>query len=115
MVWRCCGGRLVVSFMSGHRHVAVADYSNHRVSLFTVEGEFVRHVGVGHLSYPYGVACSAFDELVVADCANSRVVVFSASGELLKTMAGGYFTGVALHGGTIFAQDYRNSKCILFK
>ncbi len=102
-------------FMSGHRHVAVADYNNSRVSVFSVGGEFVRHVGVGHLSYPTGVACSAFDELVVADYHNNRVVVFSASGELLKTMAGGYFTGVALHGGTIFAQDYRNSKCILFK
>jgi DNA-binding beta-propeller fold protein YncE len=100
--------------MSGHRHVAVADYNNHRVSVLSVEGEFVRHVGVGKLRYPYGVACSAFDELVVADGYNNRVVVFSASGELLKTMAGD-FTGVAIHGGTIFAQDYRNSKCILFK
>ncbi len=25
------------------------------------------------------------------------------------------FRGVAIHGGTIFAQDYDNSKCILFK
>jgi hypothetical protein len=43
--------------------------------------------------------------------------VFSASGELLKSMGGGSFTGVAIHGGTIFAQDYTNSnyKCVLFK
>ncbi len=102
-------------FMSGHRHVAVADYNNHRVSVFSVEGEFVRHVGVRMFSWPTGVACSAFDELVVADTYNSRVVVFSASGELLTTVGSGRFTGVALHGGTIFAQDYRNSKCILFK
>jgi DNA-binding beta-propeller fold protein YncE len=34
-------------FMSGHRHVAVADCGNNRVSVFSVEGEFVRHVGVG--------------------------------------------------------------------
>jgi DNA-binding beta-propeller fold protein YncE len=102
-------------FMSGHRHVAVADYYNHRVSVFSVEGEFVRHVGVGKLSLPAGVACSAFDELVVADNGNNRVVVFSASGELLKTMGRGHFTGVAIHGDTIFAQDYTNAKCILFK
>ncbi len=101
-------------FMSGHRHVAVADRRNDRVSVFSVEGEFIRHVGVGKLRDPHGVACSAFDELVVADWGNSRVVVFSASGELLKTMAGD-FRGVAIHGGTIFAQDYDNSKCILFK
>ena len=79
-----------------------------------MEGEFVRHVGVSKLRLPQGVACSAFDEIVVADWDNERVVVFSASGELLKTMAG-RFTGVAIHGGTIFAQDYDNSKCILFK
>jgi DNA-binding beta-propeller fold protein YncE len=102
-------------FMSGHRHVAVADYGNNRVSVFSVEGEFIRHVGVGKLRLPYGVACSAFDELVVADWCNDRVVVFSASGELLKTMGGGRFTGVTIHGGTIFAQDCNNSKCILFK
>jgi hypothetical protein len=101
-------------FMSGHRHVAVADHWNNRVCVFSVEGEFIRHVGVGKLSWPNGVACSAFDELVVADHANNRVVVFSASGELLHTMAGD-FTGVSLHGGTIFVQDWNNSKCILFK
>ncbi len=101
-------------FMSGHRHVAVADAGNGRVSVFSVEGEFVRHVGVGKLKYPTGVACSAFDELVVADTNNDRVVVFSASGELLL-MGRGDFTGVAIHGGTIFAQDRANSKCILFK
>ncbi len=101
-------------FISGHRHVAVADYGNNRVSVFSVEGEFVRHVGVGKLRLPHGVACSAFDELVVADTDHDRVVVFSASGELLKTMGSVPFSGVAIHGGTIFAQDYANSKCILF-
>jgi tripartite motif-containing protein 2/3/tripartite motif-containing protein 71 len=99
-------------FMSGHRHVAVVD--NTRVSVFSVEGEFIRHVGVGELKFPHGVACSAFDELVVADWGSNRVVVLSASGDMLVTMAGD-FTGVAIHGGTIFAQDWTNSKCVLFK
>jgi DNA-binding beta-propeller fold protein YncE len=102
-------------FMSGHRHVAVADLNNSRVSVFSVEGEFVRHVGVGKLCDPQGVVCSAFDEIVVADTNSGRVVVFSASGEVLHTMGDGNFTGVAIHGGTIiFAQDY-DSKCVLFK
>jgi DNA-binding beta-propeller fold protein YncE len=101
-------------FMSGHRHVAVADYGNGRVSVFSVEGEFVRHVAVGELNRASGVACSAFDELVVADWDDKRVVVFSASGELLKTMRRRPFTGIAIHGGTIFAQDWSNL-CILFK
>jgi DNA-binding beta-propeller fold protein YncE len=105
---------LGLCFMSGHRHVAVADYRNHRVSVFSVEGEFVRHVGVGKLRYPQGVACSAFGELVVADRDNRRVVVFSASGEMSHTMGDGGFTGVAVHGGTIFAPTYGADKCVVF-
>ncbi len=102
-------------FLSGHRHVAVADRSNHRVSVFSVDGEFIRHVGVGTLSHPSGVACSASDELVVTDTGNGCVAVFSASGELLKTMGRGDFTGVAIHGGTIFSQDRRNETCVVIE
>jgi hypothetical protein len=82
-----------------------------------VEGEFVHHVGVDELCCPIGVACSAFDELVVADGANDRVAVFSASGELVKTMGHDGFTGVAIHGGTIFAQVSADSGevCVLYK
>jgi hypothetical protein len=106
-------------FMSGHRHVAVADYDNERVSVFSVKGEFVRHVGVGELRHTHGVACSAFDELVVADRGNLRVVVFSASGEMLHLMGDGHFTGIAIHGGTIFAQtrdpdDVDDEVCAVF-
>jgi DNA-binding beta-propeller fold protein YncE len=105
---------LGLCFMSGHRHVAVADYGNHLVSVFSVEGEFVRTVGVGELRGPQGVACSAFGEIVVANYGSGRVVVFSASGELLHTMGHGGFTGVAIHGGTIFAQTWNKDKCVLF-
>jgi hypothetical protein len=85
-----------------------------QVSVFSVAGAFVRHVGVGSLRYPTGVACSAFDELVVTDWNNKRVVMFSASGEMLTTMVGGAFTGVAIHGGTVFAQTYSGDKCVVF-
>ncbi len=106
-------------FMSGHRHVAVADYDIARVSVFSVEGEFVRHVGVGKLKWPSGVACSACDEIVVADTGHNHVVVFNASGEILCAMGGGLFMGVAIHGGTIFAQTFDadavcDNKCVVF-
>jgi DNA-binding beta-propeller fold protein YncE len=97
-------------FVSGHRHIAVADSYNDRVSVFSVEGEFVRHVGVGVLKHPTGVACSAFDELVVADYGNGRIVVFSASDEMVKTIGCGGITRVAVHGGTIFAPTWSDSK-----
>jgi DNA-binding beta-propeller fold protein YncE len=105
---------LGLCFMSGHRHVAVADSNNDRVSVFSVKGGFVRHVGVGKLNRPSGVACSAFDEIVVADGGYSRVVVFSAKHKVLHTIGGGNFSGVAMHGVTIFAQTYDNDKCVVF-
>jgi hypothetical protein len=56
--------------------------------VFTVGGVFVRHVGVGHLELPIGVACSGSGaELVVADYRRHRVFVFcAASGKLVRTM-----------------------------
>jgi DNA-binding beta-propeller fold protein YncE len=101
-------------FMSDRRHVAVADHCNHRVSVFSIDGDFIRHVGVGSLSFPTGVACSADNELVVADWGNGRVAVFSGGGELVVSMERGVVSGVALHGGTVFVQDRDNAKCAAF-
>jgi DNA-binding beta-propeller fold protein YncE len=92
-------------FMSGDRHVAVGDVLNCRVSVFSVEGEFIRHVGAGVLKYPEGVAVSAFDELVVADTGNTCLRVFSSSGELLASVGEACFSGVAVHGSSVFAVD----------
>jgi tripartite motif-containing protein 2/3/tripartite motif-containing protein 71 len=100
-------------FMSGDRHVAVADYGESRVSVFSIDGQFIRHVGVGVLKDPVGVVCSAFYELVVADRGNRRIFVFSDVGELLMAFGDGAFTGVAIHGSTVFAQvDTR--RCVLW-
>jgi DNA-binding beta-propeller fold protein YncE len=103
-------------FVSGDRHIAVAEQGNSRVSVFSVDGEFIRHTGVlGLLKRPRGVVCSSGDELVVADHARRRVVVVDASGELLMTMGDGGFTGVAIHGSTVFAQDRDNQKLVVFE
>jgi DNA-binding beta-propeller fold protein YncE len=100
-LYQPCG----LCFMSGDRHVAVAEDRSHRVSVFSIDGEFIRHVGVGILKNPQGVACSAFDELVVADTRNRRLRVFSATGDLLASVGEGRFTGVVVHGSTVFAAD----------
>jgi DNA-binding beta-propeller fold protein YncE len=92
-------------FMSGHRHVAVASLVNSRVSVFTVEGEFIRHVGVRVLRGPQGVAASAFDELVVADTGNRCLRVFSSTGDVLAGAVKGRFTGVAVHGSCVMAVE----------
>ncbi len=105
---------LGLCFMSAHRHVAVAEFENGRVSVFSVEGEFVRHVGVGMLRRPRAVASSAFDDLVIADSGNARVVVFSASGALYRVMGRSTFNAVAVHGGVVFARDHDSMTCVVF-
>jgi DNA-binding beta-propeller fold protein YncE len=102
-------------FMSGDRRVAVVEWGNGRVSVFSIDGEFIRHIGVGVLKRPRGIACSAFDELVVADTDNRRVVVFSDVGDVLMTRSGYDFSGVALHGGTVFAQSRDDRMCVVFE
>jgi DNA-binding beta-propeller fold protein YncE len=106
--------------MSCGRRVAVADRTacRGRVSVFTVDGAFVRDrdVGAGVLYGPLGVACSAYDELVVADRCHRCVRVFSDVGELLVTFGEGDFTGVAVHERTaaVYAQDCVGQRCVVF-
>jgi tripartite motif-containing protein 2/3 len=106
-----------VCFVSDDRHVAVTEVVQSRVSVFRVDGDFIRHVGVDVLRFPAGVACSAFDELVVADRGNTRVVLFSSSGDVLATLGSAPFSGVVLSGGLIFAQDSTSGRdrCVVFE
>ncbi len=87
--------------LSRGRLVAATDYLLKRVSVCTVDGAFVRDLGVGDLEFPTAVACSAFDELVVDD--DRRVVVLDASGGVAKALGQGTFACVAVHGCTVFA------------
>jgi DNA-binding beta-propeller fold protein YncE len=101
-------------FMSGDRHVAVTYVCKDRVSVFSIDGEFIRHVGVGELIELFEVVCSAFDELVVADTRNHRVVVFSDDGELLMSFGDGCISGVVVHGSTVLAQDFQSQRCVVW-
>ncbi len=92
--------------LSCGRRIAVAEDGAHRVSVLSLDGAFVRHVGVGVLKRPQSVACSAYDELVVADTGSRCVRVFSDVGELLLTLGRGAFTVVAVRGGTVCAHDF---------
>jgi DNA-binding beta-propeller fold protein YncE len=101
-------------FVDDDRHVAVADSFNDRVSVFSVDGQFIRHVGVGMLRGPCDIACTAFDELVVADRGNGRVAVFSASGDAIVASAvDGGCAGVAVHGSTVFALPFDKPRCVV--
>jgi hypothetical protein len=108
-------------FVHGDAHIAVSDPDYGRVSVFALDGTFIRHVGVGVLKCPRGIACSAFDELVVADSTDDSecpcVHVFSESLDLPMTFGRGAFSDVAVFGSSVFAwvEDFEEgSRCIEF-
>jgi tripartite motif-containing protein 71 len=100
-------------FLPGDRHVAVVDQRNHRVSVFSVDGQFIRHVGVGLLKYPQAVSASAFDELVVTDHDNECLRVFSSTGDVL-VVGKGVFTDTVVHGSSVFAVERRAGTLLVF-
>jgi DNA-binding beta-propeller fold protein YncE len=75
------------------------------------------------LKCPTGVACSAAGELVVADNGNHCVRIFGRDTEATKPLHAMFghgprrrvvnFTGVAVRGGSVFAQGFTES-CVVF-
>lgn len=71
----------------------LADACNHRVQVYTRDGELARHfgghgTGPGEMAYPYDLAFDKAGALYVAEYGNHRVQKFTASGESLGTWGG---------------------------
>lgn len=77
-------------------NLVVADSLNHRIQVFTADGEFVRAWGAfevgergtatgGNFNQPWGVAVGPDGNIYVADTWNHRVQVFTPEGEFLRT------------------------------
>ena len=66
----------------------VAEYNNHRIQVFTPEGQYLRMLskgaGPGELCRPAGVAIDG-DQVYVAEGGNHRLSVFSTEGKFLKS------------------------------
>lgn len=74
-------------FMPDGVHVIVAEDVNHRLSIFTSTGEFVRCVGVGTLDCPIDVDFASNGDVLVVDVDAERVTVFSGDGfSLLRSI-----------------------------
>jgi hypothetical protein len=101
-----------VAFTPDGRRIAVADYSNHRISLFSIRGgpsgKWIGSFGLGSddpsiepsIAYPGGVTIDANGYILVVDC--TRLSVFDAHGQFVKQlvfpMQGG--SGICLHPHT---------------
>lgn len=67
----------------------VADRSNDRIQVFTLQGVFVGEFGAGQLAEPMSVAVDqASGDVYVLDWAHHRVVKYTSSGEFLLMVGG---------------------------
>jgi DNA-binding beta-propeller fold protein YncE len=67
----------------------VADSCNHRIQVFSREGDFLREYGrpgsgVGELSYPYDVRIDPEGTQFVCEFGNSRIQIFDAEGRSVE-------------------------------
>ena len=110
--------------------VYVADFYNHRLQVFSQDGEFVGTIGqeghgAGDLYYPTDAAVSTRGELLVADAYNHRIHGLSAAGVTAvrwgsrwTTAIGiGRFhvpTGIAIdRNGRVHVADSANKRAVL--
>ncbi|XP_074652959.1 uncharacterized protein LOC141907262 [Tubulanus polymorphus] len=102
--------------------IVIADTENHRIQIFTNDGEFVRKFGDSNdpdlrLHYPVCVAMTPEDHVAVTDAVNQRVKIFSQSGELVSAYGEKileYPYGLAVAENLIVCTDlYRHSVVII--
>ena len=75
--------------VNGHDEIAVTEFLNHRVSVFSSDGTHLRSFGRkgqnnGEFQFPTGIAFDSHGNIVVADCYNHRVQVFDRNGNFLS-------------------------------
>ena len=75
--------------VSDHDEIAVTEFNNERVSVFSSDGTHLRSFGRegknnGEFNQPSGIAFDSFGNIIVADCENHRVQVFDRNRKFLR-------------------------------
>ena len=75
--------------VNDHDEIAVTEWGNNRVSVFSSDGTHLRSFGRfgknnGEFKYPSGIAFDSLGNIVVADYVNHRVQVFDSNGNFLS-------------------------------
>lgn len=82
-----------ICFTGAGTQLLIGESNNNRVSLFSVDGVFMKCIGVGMLRGGYMDVECVGDHVIVADCCNHRVCIFSlSSGKVVRTF-GSYGKG----------------------
>ena len=108
-----------------NKHVFVAEYRNHRISVFTLDGQLIRTIGSygsgpGQFSNPYAVAFTPEDgrDMYVADYGNSRIQVFNANGVYQREFGKGQVANpwdiISTADNHLLVADYSNSRVVIF-
>ena len=69
---------------SGHI-IAVTPGDVHKISLFSEEGQFVKHIDSEHLKFPFHISTDDDDDITVCDQESNEVIVISSDGTGLVT------------------------------
>ena len=69
--------------------VAVADTQNHRIQLFTSDGQYLRAIGSkdtgnAEMKNPKGVTFDQYGRVIVADTGNDRIQILTTDGQFIK-------------------------------
>jgi DNA-binding beta-propeller fold protein YncE len=74
--------------VDGDGDVYVSNNSSHTVSVFDKHGTFIRSIGQGHLSYPFGVAVCPSGRVYVASAnwGSGQVIVFDKTGTHVRSI-----------------------------
>ena len=95
-------------------HLYISDTNNHRVQVFTLEGQYVRKFGTDQLKHPYGLTVTSDGSVLVADRNNNRVAVFDKKGKLVHSIAVEDPTGLAIDSrGDLLVTSYKNN-CVYY-
>ena len=106
--------------------IAVTEFLNHRVSVFSSDGTHLRSFGRigdnnGEFLFPTGIAFDSHGNIVVADSWNHRVQIFDRNGNFLSKFGGVrvhrlfYPEGLSINGnGDIVVSDLGNKLIKIF-
>lgn len=105
-------------------HMLIAEgHPNSRLSLFTLEVDLVRCIGVKTLGKPYDVDVASNGDILVADAANRRICVLSPKDYTLLRSFGSegdapgkftYPTALAVHEERVFVLDWGSARVQVF-
>ena len=102
----------------------IGSQSSYRIEVVESEGTFVRQIGVGHLSHPWGVTVHN-KHVYVAEGGYQRISVFTLDGQLIRTIGSqgsgpGQFNSTSAvafapdEDGDMYVVDYNNHRVQVF-